>query len=105
MLKYLAASAALLLAMPALAQVPPTGTQVLNQVGYFAAITPSDATVFPFTKGIYIGHASACNVSIVGAKGGGTVVISNLQPGLTYPFSIISLNATGTTCTGIIGLW
>lgn len=106
-----AALAALLVTMPAApwhqawAQLPPSGQPVLNQAVSAAAITPSDSTIFKQTRGLHVGDAAACAVKVMFANDSVAVVLSNLQPGGVYPYSIIRLYATGgTTCAAVAAL-
>ena len=111
MLKYLAALAALLFAMPALAQVPPTGQATLNQAQSARGLTPNDSTTFPVTRGLHIaGDAGGapCNISVVFEKDSlttGSITLANLQPGISYPYKIKRLRATGTTCVSTAALY
>jgi hypothetical protein len=108
MLKYTAAFwAAFLFAAPALAQPAPSGQQVLNQGRSAVLLTPGDTTTITVTRGLHIGDAAACNISVVFANDSlttGAVTLPNVQPGLSYPYSIKRLRATGTTCTHVTAL-
>jgi hypothetical protein len=104
--RYIAFVAALLFAVPAWAQTPPIGTPVINQGRSFELLTPNDSgTVVP-TRGLHIGDAAACNISVVGAGDDLTahVVLPNLQPGISYPFSIRRLRSMNTTCTSVTAI-
>jgi hypothetical protein len=104
MLKYLTALAVLLIAVPALAQKPPTGQRVLNQGRSFVAVTPhNDNDIVP-TRGLHIGDAAACHVAVIGVGDSSPVVLPNLQPGQWYPAEVKRIRVTGTTCTSIIAI-
>lgn len=106
MLKNTAAALAVLLlvAVPALAQAPPAGAPVLNQAGTARVLTPNDTTNFTPTRGLHIGDGTACDVSVIFTGDTDPVTLPNMQPGLSYPYSIKRLRATGTTCTSVTGL-
>ena len=85
--------------------VVPSGLAVLNQSLYGLPLTKSDTTVLVPTRGVYIGDAAPCNLSVEFAANPGTAVaVDSVQPGLTYPFSITKLKAA-TTCADVVGLW
>lgn len=70
------------------------------------AVTPSDTNDLPNgpTKAIYIGDATAGNVSVI-TQGGQTVTLENLQPGQIHFFAVKRVLATGTTATKILALY
>ena len=88
----------------ALAQNPPNGQRTINQVSQIRALTPGSGT-FVATKGFYIGDATACNVAVKGAQDASAVTLLNVQSGSIYPFSIIQLLTSGTSCTSVFGLY
>jgi hypothetical protein len=92
-------------ASAALAQNPPYGTKTINQVSQLRALTPNNSTVFVATKGFYVGDATACNVAVKGAQDASAVTLTNVQSGAIYPFSIIQLLSSGTSCTSVFGLY
>lgn len=101
-----AALAVLLFAVPASAQLPPAGSPVLNQAVSAAALTASDVTVFKQTRGLHVGDGSVCSIKVMFSSDSTAVVLLNMQPGGSYPYSIKQLYATGgTTCSAIIGLY
>lgn len=107
MLKHTAFAAGFLLPAVALAQVPPTGTQTLNQAVSAQALTPGNSTTIVPTRGLHIGDAAACNIAVVFANDSlttGAVTLPNVQPGIAYPYRIKRLLATGTTCVSITAL-
>jgi hypothetical protein len=108
MLKCTAAFlAAFLLPAVALAQPAPSGQAVLNQGRSADLLTPSDSTTITVTRGLHIGDAAACNISVVFSGDSlttGAVTLPNLQPGMSYPYSIKRLRSTGTTCTHVTAL-
>jgi len=92
---------------PAFAAGPtkPVGNPTLNQVIYGLPLTKDDTATFPPTRGLHIGDGTACNLSVVFASNPGVVVaIGSVQPGLSYPYSIVQLKAA-TTCSSVVGLW
>lgn len=83
---------------------------VTNQAWRGVAITPSDtAQLAAPTDALYTegtGGNAACTM-VVRFTGAPTtsVTLSFLTPGFPYPFSVIQVMNTGTTCTGIVGLY
>jgi hypothetical protein len=82
--------------------------QVTNQGTAAAAITPADNT--PLTKGptraLWISTATACTISLKLALDTATTSFSFLANQQTYlPVAAYVVQATGTTCSGIVGLW
>jgi hypothetical protein len=99
--------AVFLCAAPALAQPAPSGQATLNQGRSAALLVPGDSTTITATRGLHIGDAAACNIAVVFAGDSlstGAVTLPNVQPGLSYPYSIKRLLATGTTCTSVHAL-
>lgn len=65
------------------------------------AITPSDVTTFDPTRGIYVGGSG--DLALV-MFDGTTGTLTNVPVG-THPYSVKQVKATGTTATGIYGLY
>lgn len=84
---------------------PPSGQAVLNQAVAARLLTPSDASKITTTRGIYIGDSGACNVAVLFSADSASVTLANVQTGTTYPFSIVQLLSTGTTCATVFGLY
>jgi hypothetical protein len=98
---------AALAVVPALAQPAPSGQATLNQGRSATLLTPGDSTTITATRGLHIGDAAACNIAVVFSADSlttGAVTLPNVQPGLSYPYSIKRLLATGTTCTHVTAL-
>ena len=74
----------------------------------FRAITPSDSVDLvrnaagEFPASIYAGVAG--NISVVGADGE-SAVFQNVPAGYPLPIRARRINATGTTATGLIGIY
>jgi hypothetical protein len=66
------------------------------------AVTPSDTTVLPFTKGLYIGGAGNVNVRM---KNGTTILFTALAVGVFHPLEVDKVLATTTTATLIRALY
>lgn len=64
-------------------------------------ITPSDATVLSFVRGLYIGGTGDVAVTM---KGGGSVTYEAVPAGTFMPIHVTKVLATGTTATAILGL-
>lgn len=92
------------------AQSKPTGSATLNQGISARAVTKSDATLLPGTRGLYVGDATPCNVAVVlqadNATGAGAAVtFSNVQPGSFLPLQVAKVMSTNTTCTLVLALY
>lgn len=68
-----------------------------------AAITPSDSTDLPVVvRALYcIGTGSV----VVTMRGGGAAVTLPMVAGAPLPVRVTRVWATGTTATGIVGVW
>lgn len=104
--RIITALAALLVTAPAWAQLPPSGQPVLDQTLSTIPLAASDSTTFPPTRGLHVGDGSVCDIKVTFANDSDAVVLSNLQPGGAYPYSIKQFYATGgTSCTAISALY
>lgn len=100
----------LLLPTLAWAQTKPNGEATLNQGISARAVTKSDSTILPGTRGLYIGDATACAVAVVlqadNATGAGVAVtFSNVQPGSFLPLQVAKVMSTNTSCTSVVALY
>jgi hypothetical protein len=67
------------------------------------AVTPADGSdLANATRGVYVGAAGSLKVDMVGS---GTVTFANLAAGVIHPLRVVRIYATGTTATGIIGVY
>lgn len=66
-----------------------------------AVITPSDATVFPTTRSLYVGASGDLTVRMAD---GMTITFTAVPIGIA-PFQVDMVMATGTTATAIRGLY
>lgn len=93
-------------AVGALAQQTPSGSAVLNQGLYSAAVTPSDTQVLSVvTRALYNGNTTACTISIKLAKDAAAVMWQNVQPGEILPVSALYVMSTNTSCANIVAIW
>ena len=67
-----------------------------------AAVTPSDSTILPATRGLYVGTTG--NLSVVMAEDEATVLFSNVPVGV-FPVQVIRVMSTSTTASNIVALW
>jgi len=91
------------------AQQRPAGDASLNQAISARVVTKSDATVLIPTRGLYVGDATACTLSLVfqadNTTGAGVAVtFANVQPGSVLPFQVAKVMAA-TTCTAVTALY
>lgn len=66
------------------------------------AVTPSDTTVLPTTRGLYVGTAG--NISVV-TNEGSTVTITGALGGVIYPFQVTKVRSTSTTASNILACY
>jgi hypothetical protein len=64
-------------------------------------ITPSDATTFTATRGLYVGAGGDVKVDTAEAVG---VTFRNALSGAVLPVAVTRVYATGTTAAGLVGL-
>lgn len=64
------------------------------------AVTPSDSATFETTRGVYVGTAGDLVVRFAGDTA--NVTLKNVVAGVTHPWSIVRVAATGTTATDIV---
>ena len=66
-------------------------------------VVPSDTGSLAFiTRALYVGGTGEVAVRM---QGGQTMTFSNMQGGVQYAMRVEQVLATGTTATGIIGMW
>lgn len=65
------------------------------------AVTPSDATIIPATRALYIGVTG--NIAVKMADDENTITFSNVPVGI-FPIQVIQVLSTGTTATNIVAL-
>jgi len=66
------------------------------------AITPSDATTFPVTRGLFVGTAG--NITVRMADGQDVLQFTNVPVGM-IAIQVDKVYATGTGASGIIALY
>lgn len=67
------------------------------------AITKSDSTVIPRTRGLYVGTTGDLVVRF--SADSANVTLKNVAAGMTHPFSVIRVLSTGTTAADIVGIY
>lgn len=67
-----------------------------------AAVTPSDATVIPVTRSLYIGVGGTLVVRM--ADNSSTTTFSNVAAGI-FPVQVDQVYSTGTTASSIVALY
>lgn len=68
-----------------------------------SAILPSDGTGLPQpTRALYVGGTGAARVRMLGGQ---VVSFAGLPAGSLLPLRVVQVYATGTTATGLVGLW
>lgn len=64
------------------------------------AVTPSDSATFTACRGVYVGTAGDLVVLFSGDTA--NVTLKNVVAGVTHPWSVTRVAATGTTATNIV---
>lgn len=82
---------------------PTAPAWVLNQAVHAVAITPTNGTKFAATKSIFVG-GTPCNLNAFLASTGDTAQVYVGVSGF-LPLVVNDVEATSTTCTGIIALY
>ena len=67
-----------------------------------AAVTPSDSTILPTTRALYIGTTG--NVAVVMADDENTITFSSVPAGFILPVQVIKVMSTNTTASNIVAL-
>ncbi len=66
-------------------------------------ILPDDGAPLGFaTRALFVGGAGDARVRMIG---GAVVTFTNLPAGSLIPLRVVQVFATGTSATGLIGLW
>jgi hypothetical protein len=68
-----------------------------------AAVTKSDATILPTTRGLYIGTTG--DVAVTMARTGAAIVFTAVPGGVILPIRVTQVLSTGTTASNIVALW
>jgi hypothetical protein len=66
------------------------------------AVNPSDATVFPVARGLYVGTSG--NITVRMADGQDNILFTNVPVGI-ISIQVDKVYSTGTGATGIIALY
>lgn len=67
------------------------------------AVTASDSTILPPTRGLWVGGAG--NVAVVFAGDTAAVTISGVPAGVVLPFQVTKVMSTNTTASSIVALY
>lgn len=67
-----------------------------------SAITANDTTTFAPTRAVYVGVTGDLTVQHV--AGGASVLYSNVPVGV-FPVSVVRVMSTGTTASGLVGMY
>lgn len=76
-------------------------TRNLNRTGPYVRaieITPSDATVYPASRGIYVGGTGNLRIELLD---GSIATFGNIAAGVVHQLEVVRVFATGTTATGV----
>lgn len=70
----------------------------IESVDFTVAVTPSDSTVIPLTRGLYVGASGDLAVEFAN---GNQYTYVGLASGITHAIKVRKVLATGTTATSI----
>ena len=65
-------------------------------------VTPSDATILPVTRALYVGGGG--NINVVMAEDDNTVLFTAVPQGTILPIQVTQVLSTSTTATLIVAL-
>jgi hypothetical protein len=68
-----------------------------------AAVTKSDATILPATRGLWVGGAG--NVAVVFAGDTAAVTLEGVAAGTLLPIQVTKVMSTNTSATLMVALW
>lgn len=75
-----------------------------SPAGFGEPITPSDTVnLLSPTRGIYVASSGGTIIAVLAGKGD-VVTLTNVPNGI-LPIAVRRINNSGTTATGIVGLW
>ena len=87
---------------------PASPLWTLNQGQSTVDITPADGTTFAPTKGIFSSGTSggaACVIVWKFVNDTALHTYTSIQPGIVYPFQVIDVENTTTTCVNVRGIY
>lgn len=67
------------------------------------AVTASDATILPQTRGLWVGGAG--DIAVIFAGDSAAVTITGVVAGTLLPFQVTKVMSTNTTATAITALY
>jgi len=77
-----------------------------NSADIAVAITPSDSTLIPETRGVYVGvGGNVVAFMINGAGVYAAVTFTNVPSGAILPIRCTRINSTSTTATNMVALY
>lgn len=77
-----------------------------NSADVAIAITPSDSTLMPETRGVYVGVGGDVVALMKGAAGTyAAVTFKNVPSGAVLPIRCTRINSTNTTASSLVALY
>ena len=77
-----------------------------NSADIAFAITPSDSTLIPETRGVYVGVGGNVVALMLNSAGAyAAVTFSNVPSGAILPIRCTRINSTSTTATNMVALY
>lgn len=67
-----------------------------------AVVTPSDSTIIPVTRALYVGTSG--NLAVIMADGSAAITFSNVPVGV-FPVQVQKVMSTNTTAGNIVALY
>lgn len=77
------------------------GAAATAPAGYGVAVTPSNSTVIPTTRALYVGVGGSVAVTDIN----GSVTYANVLAGTVLPVQVSQVLSTGTTASSIVALY
>ena len=79
------------------------GRSLTSPPEHAAEIVPDDAaSLAHVTRAVFVGGSGDLRLRMLGGE---TVTLANVAAGTLVPIRITQVMATGTTATGVVGLW
>jgi hypothetical protein len=69
------------------------------------AVTASDNTDIPRTRGLYVGTSGNARLTLIGMADGANVLFTGLAGGAIYPFRVKRVWSTDLTAGSIVALY
>jgi hypothetical protein len=80
------------------------GANPISNQAWSATLLTGSTTNIQVTRALFIGAASACNITVTPNGTSTALTLTNVQPGEILPIQIINFSAS-STCTSVVALY